>query len=168
MNETTISKSTAKAADKAAMPEGKEYGIVIGTLVGFADGTTPLVAYNGHQAMAARTLVEVDEEHIGKSVALQFERGDLRSPLVTGIVKMGISKQVDDEELPKAAIGALPVQAKLDDEEIVLVAQKRITLQCGRASISLDADGNVEIRGKYILSRASGQNRIKGSSISLN
>ena len=54
------------------------------------------------------------------------------------------------------------------EEEVVLTATRKLTLQCGAASISLDLDGNIEIRGENLLSRASRQNRIKGSSISLN
>ena len=62
----------------------------------------------------------------------------------------------------------LPLAVSLDDQHLVLTAQHRITLQCGRASVTLDSKGNIELRGTYILSRSSGPNRIKGGSVSLN
>ncbi|MET3138560.1 hypothetical protein AAKU61_002930 [Undibacterium sp. GrIS 1.2] len=168
---TTSKKPTASGKVSAQKVE-KEYGLVIGMLEGFADDSTPLVAFNNQPAIQARTLIDIGEEHIGKSVALQFERGELHSPLVMGIVKTGGADSGADlnsnQELPSVIIGGVPMQAKLDDDDIVLIAQRRITLQCGSASISLDAQGNIELRGKYIVSRASGQNRLKGSSVSLN
>lgn len=170
---SNVTSNKPKASGKTgAQKVQKEYGLVIGMLEGFADDSTPLVAFNHQPAIPARTLIDIGEEHIGKSVALQFERGDLQSPLVMGIVRTGGADFAADlnsaQELPSIVIGGVPMQAKLDDNDIVLIAQKRITLQCGSASICLDAEGNIELRGKYIVSRASGQNRLKGSSVSLN
>lgn len=167
MSETTVRTASA-SAKTSARKTTKEYGIVIGILAGFAADGTPLVAYEGKPAIAARTLVDIDEEHIGRSIALQFERGDQNCPLIMGLVKMpSVTRDSNDEAYPVSA-HAVPMLAKVDDDEILLVAHRKITLQCGSASISLDANGNIEIRGKHVLSRASGQNRIKGSSVSLN
>jgi hypothetical protein len=41
-------------------------------------------------------------------------------------------------------------------------------LRCGEASISLSRDGKVVIRGRHIVSHASGVNRIRGGSVELN
>lgn len=159
----TVSRSSSKA---------KEYGIVIGTLIGLSENRLPLVAYHGKTPVPAQTLVNVGDADFGKSVVLQFESGDIKRPVLLGVLQDNRSTEpIGDEDDAPAATLALtdaPIKAKIDDAEIVLTAQRRITLQCGSASITLDADGNVEIRGKYILSRSSGQNRIKGSSVSLN
>jgi hypothetical protein len=69
-------------------------------------------------------------------------------------------------ELPNA--GTMPMQAIADGKIIELVALEQLTMRCGKSSITLDKNGHVEIRGIQILTRATGQNRIKGSSISLN
>lgn len=143
-----------------------QFGIVTGTLTGFADDATPMVAIDGQPALAARTVVNVQTHHIGETVAVQFERGIPTLPVVMGIVKTATPS--GGSEAIALLTTAQPLSAILDEDDLVLTAKRRITLQCGRASITLDDKGNVEIRGTYVLSRSSGQNRIKGSSVSLN
>jgi hypothetical protein len=53
-------------------------------------------------------------------------------------------------------------------EELVVTAAKQLTLRCGEASITLTAAGKIIIRGKYIVSRSSGVQRIKGGSVQIN
>jgi hypothetical protein len=164
---TVTAERKAPAKPKASAPtETKEYGIVIGTLAGLTDSGMPLVTYDGKHAIAAQTLAYVREQDIGKRVALQFERGDVNRPIVTGVLKDPADMETATAELPNVA--ATPMQAILDGKVIALTALEQLTLQCGKASITLDSNGHVEIRGIQILSRATGQNRIKGSSVSLN
>lgn len=53
-------------------------------------------------------------------------------------------------------------------EEIILTAQKKITLQCGQSSITLHPNGKIVLRGQYILSAAEGTNRMVGGQIEIN
>lgn len=53
-------------------------------------------------------------------------------------------------------------------EELVVTAAKQLTLRCGESSITLTAAGKIIIRGKYIVSRSSGVQRIKGGSVQIN
>jgi uncharacterized protein (DUF2345 family) len=55
-----------------------------------------------------------------------------------------------------------------EGDELVISSNKQITLRCGKASITLKADGQIEIRGTDLTSRAAGQNLVRGASISLN
>jgi hypothetical protein len=162
---TTRKSSVRTLSAKAAKP-ATQFGIVTGTLTGFVDDATPLVAIDGQPALAARTVVNVESHHIGETVAVQFERGDSSLPVVMGIVKTATT--LGTSETVALLTTAQPLSATLDEDNLVLTAKRRITLQCGRASITLDDKGNVEIRGTYVLSRSSGQKRIKGSSVSLN
>lgn len=50
----------------------------------------------------------------------------------------------------------------------VINARDAPTLRCGKASITLSADGRVTIRGTDILTRAEGANRVQGASVQLN
>ncbi|NHZ90403.1 hypothetical protein F2P45_15450 [Massilia sp. CCM 8733] len=169
MNVANPPTASAGAKENLGSPD-KEYGVVIATLAGVGDGGTPLIAIGDGPALSASTLVDLDEQHIGMRVAVQFDGGNRRLPLVMGLLR----GQAAPAPLWPASAQPVPViehgaiTASIDDEEIVLTAKRRITLRCGAASITLDADGNVEIRGKHVLSRAAGQNRIKGSSVSLN
>lgn len=63
---------------------------------------------------------------------------------------------------------ASTLEVEIDGETLTLSAYKRIVLRCGKASIVLNEDGTIEIRGTELLSRASGQNAIRGASVSLN
>jgi hypothetical protein len=49
-----------------------------------------------------------------------------------------------------------------------LTASRQLTITCGESSITLTAAGKIIIRGKYIVSRSSGVQRIKGGSVQIN
>ncbi len=51
---------------------------------------------------------------------------------------------------------------------MTIEAAGRITIDSGRASLSLDAGGDVELRGRDILSRAYETNRVNGGRVKIN
>ena len=102
----------------------------------------------------------MQSEDIGREVALLFEGGDLRLPLIIGKIQHTEEEQVVHENEPATA--------EMDGESIVLSARQNITLKCGKASITLTKSGKVILRGAYLLSRSSGVNRIKGGSVQIN
>lgn len=55
-----------------------------------------------------------------------------------------------------------------DGERMVIEARREVVLRCGKASLTLTADGRVTIRGTELLSRARGANRVQGASVQLN
>ena|ERR1700754_3290589 len=112
------------------------------------------------ELVVARSTVPLRREALGFPVVIVFEHGDPRLPIVLGVI--GLSAATP----PRAA---QPVVAQVDDaERLVLRAEREIVLECGDASITLTRAGKVLIRGHYILSRASGYNRIKGAAIDIN
>lgn len=60
------------------------------------------------------------------------------------------------------------LEVMVDDKRIEIEGQDEVVLRCGKASITLRRNGRVVIRGTYVESRASGTNRIKGSSVLIN
>lgn len=56
----------------------------------------------------------------------------------------------------------------VDGQRILLEGNEEIVLKCGDASITLTKAGKIIIRGKYLLSRSSGVNRILGGSVQVN
>lgn len=56
----------------------------------------------------------------------------------------------------------------MTQDELVFSAERKITLQCGKASITLHPNGKIVLRGEYILSDAKGVNRIAGGRVELN
>ncbi len=54
------------------------------------------------------------------------------------------------------------------EDEILIEAERKLTLRCGKSSITLYPNGKIALRGEYILSDAEGVNRIAGGRIELN
>jgi hypothetical protein len=131
-------------------------GVVIGVLMGF-EGGAPLVVFAGNPseaAVPARTLAALDYGAIGAEVALLFEAGDPARPLIVGrIVEPGRG----------------PAREVLrDGERVRVTAEERIELRVGKASLIMEKDGRITIRGSYLTSHASAANRIRGGSVNLN
>lgn len=60
------------------------------------------------------------------------------------------------------------LQADIDGQRVQLTAQKEIVLSCGKASITLRANGRVVIKGTQVESHSEGTNRIKGGQVRIN
>jgi hypothetical protein len=141
-------------------------GVVIGKLVDVTRRGEALVDFPGNPGAGPRsalTLARLEPAHLGREVALSFEGADPTRPVVLGVVQhpelFGTRPEVD-------ANGRL--SASVDDERIVIDATREIILRCGHSSITLTRDGKVRIRGRDLLTRSSGGNRIKGASVQIN
>ena len=60
------------------------------------------------------------------------------------------------------------VPLEISAEDLLIRAGRALELRCGDSSVALDDRGEVRIRGKEILSRASGVHRIKGGAVRIN
>jgi hypothetical protein len=140
-------------------------GVVIGVLVGINNGI-PQVVYPANPqetAIQAKATTVLNTEDIGKEVALLFEAGDPAQPMIIGRIQQPAKpKQAQQDD--KATF----LDADIDGEHITLTGKHSITLKCGSASITLTKAGKILIRGKYLLSRSSGANCIKGGSVQIN
>ena len=56
----------------------------------------------------------------------------------------------------------------MQGQQVELGGQESVTLRCGKASITLTADGQILLRGAYINSHSSGTQRIKGAAVRIN
>lgn len=132
-------------------------GVVIGLLLGFEAGA-PMVVFPGNprdHAIPARSLAHLGADHVGAEVALLFEDGRRDRPLIIGRI-------LEPARTPDAAV------VIRDGEQVTLTARERIELRVGKASIVLEKDGHVTIRGTHLVSHASASNRIRGGSVNLN
>jgi hypothetical protein len=75
---------------------------------------------------------------------------------------------MDDQPLILGLIQPPLPEVEADGEKLVLEARREVTLRCGKASITMTADGRVTIRGTQVLSRSDGPNRVQGASVQLN
>lgn len=134
-------------------------GLVICQLVALDGGGEPLIRIPfefSHRIAPARTAVPLDSIEPGSDVVVMFDRGDPDRPIILGRL------------LATAHSGSEVQPGTAQDDCLGLTAEREITLRCGKASITLTRSGKIILRGTYILSRASGPNKIKGGSIELN
>lgn len=73
-----------------------------------------------------------------------------------------------DPRVRETAQAPRPSDSDRLPEELLICAKKQLTIRCGEASITLTAAGKIILRGKYIVSRSSGLQRIKGGSVQIN
>ena len=134
-------------------------------LTGFDLSDRPLVAgiaNHPEELVLSRTTVSLQREHIGATVVVLFEQGDSRRPIIMGLIR---------NEVPATGVEDTPsklVSVHADDDRIDLSAEREIVLRCGDASITLTRAGKVLIKGKYVLSRSTGYNKIKGAAVDIN
>jgi hypothetical protein len=137
-------------------------GVVTGTLIGFRDeGQTPLVLYPGQPgsaANAAATVIDLHGAHVGRQVALMFESGDPRRPMIMGLLRNPLAWPLAEQL----------VDIEADGDRLVVSAREQLVLRCGKASITLTKAGKVLIQGVYVSNRSSGVIRIRGGSVQIN
>jgi hypothetical protein len=130
--------------------------VTCGTIVGLDPKGYFLVDFAGNETgpVVARSVVKVEPEAIGREAVLTFENKDYQKPIILGILR-----EPDSE--PK-------VQIQADGETLHISAQRELSLQCGKASLTLTKAGKIILRGTYIMSRSSGVNAIRGGSVQIN
>jgi hypothetical protein len=138
---------------------------LVATLVEFDLENRPVVVSSNLVAgerLLARTTVPLERRHLGSSIVVLCENADPRLPIVVGVLQ--------PQALPPAPAlaGDRKVVVQADDDRYVVEAERQIVLRCGESSITLTRAGKVIIKGKYILSRSSGYNKIKGAAVDIN
>lgn len=108
------------------------------------------------EILTARSAIALRSAQIGQAVVLLFENGDARLPLIMGVLGAAAEECMD----------APAVHA--DGMRQVIEAERELVLKCGEASITLTRAGRVIIKGRYVLSRSSGVNKIKGATVDIN
>jgi hypothetical protein len=139
-------------------------GVITGVLIGFADAAcAPLVIYQGQPgkaALRAASTIDLQGQHIGQQVALMFEHGDPRRPLVIGLLRGSGARPLPGP--PEH------VEVDSDGERLIVSARQQLVLKCGKASITLTKSGKVLIRGTYVSNRSSGVVSIAGGAVKIN
>jgi hypothetical protein len=132
-----------------------------GIVVGWEPDSGVLVELSStREIVLAESLVaftEAELDHAAaerRAVLLTFEEGDRQKPVIIGLV---------------APVPARPAPKPGASDEVVLIrGRDSIQLRCGAASITLRKDGKIVLRGSYVISRATKENRIAGGSVHFN
>jgi hypothetical protein len=154
--------------------------IILGTIVGFDSQMQPQVDYSANpynQPQSAVSTVSVTRQHLHRQAALLFANGDPRHPVIIGLIHNPLDEMLETFEVRSVA-GAETVAEQtasptandvtIDGKRIVIEGREEIVFKCGDASITLTKAGKILIRGKYLMNRSSGVNRIMGGSVQVN
>jgi hypothetical protein len=167
--QTLVQSSPSAFSDARAAEDDSYKGAVIGALVGWDASGNPLVDFHDNPAPApvsSRATVALRDSDINREVVLLFVGDDRRSPIVMGVIQPPGDTENGSALTRSETERAVRVEA--DGQRLVLTADKEIVLNCGASSIVLTRAGKILIRGSYLVSRASGTNRIKGGSVQIN
>ncbi len=171
--------------------------IILGVIDGINSEGSPVVKFStGGELVSyvAQTTTSITAHHQGRQVALLFANGDMQKPIVVGLIFSPLEQLLDnyseqqvdscdssgaasvsgdqvvfDSPLPRSEKGVDVKDAvQVDGKRVVIEGQDEVVLRCGEASITLTKAGKIMIRGKYLLNRSSGVNRILGGSVQVN
>jgi hypothetical protein len=162
--------------------------IILGTIISIDALGQPMVDYPLNPdtgALKAITTLALTSQHISRQVALLFNQGNLSQPIVMGFIHSPLQSILDNfEQTPDVLTqdrstisedhnvelsGHLDTDnVCVDGNKIIFEAQDEMVFKCGKSSITLTKEGKVMIRGKYLLNRSSGVNRIMGGSVQVN
>jgi len=148
--------SAQSSTPHAPFPGLESPPLVLATLVAVDEQGLSL-SYPGAPTEPQPVLATIPlaENDVGCVLALAFIDGARERPIVIGRVR-------DPFEDPDAPL------VVADGERVRVEARQELVLCCGKASITLRANGRVVVRGTYVESRAQGVNRIRGGTVAIN
>ena len=144
-------------------------GFVIGALEEVDEQGRLSVSWNAGEGMIDKRFIKharsmetpVSSADAGRKVILGFENGNPEHPILFGFLENADARK-PVELVPE------PDTATEIPESLHLKSEQELILECGKAKISLRADGRIVILGGYVVSRSTGVNKIKGGSVQIN
>lgn len=147
--------------------------LVLGTVIGIDENGHPQVSFNIDEALfsavEADSTVPILPGHVGRQVAIMFLKRDIAQPVIIGMVHTPLFTVLEagSDALSEDAPLAIEVDGE-PRENVSIEGKEEVVLRCGDASITLTKEGKILLRGKYLVSRSSGVNRILGGSVQVN
>lgn len=182
MDNTPLSAAELSSTD-TVLPQGE---VIIGELVQISALGEPMVNFtlnrSGHPLISISTIA-VTRKQLGRKVVLMFQEGELSKPIIIGFVHSPLHEMIENFELTTTqneseqtdegvdhspALDLAKTTTVVDGKKVQIEAHEEIVLKCGEASITLTKAGKIMIRGKYLLNRSTGVNRILGGSVQVN
>ncbi len=147
--------------------------IVIGTVTKIAPNGQPVVEYvvdGVVRNLQAITTQALTNSHISRQVAMMFVNASIEQPIIMGLIRNSLDTAIETFELGAEVDGSSDEGGELnvDGKKVVIEGKEEVVLKCGSSSITLTKSGKILLRGKYLVSRSSGVNRILGGSVQVN
>lgn len=145
--------------------------LVLGSLVGFDDNGKPLVSYSVNQLSSKSKVAEATlsllPAQVGRQVAIMFMQQNENKPVIIGLIHNPLLTVLETEQAEARDNLSIEVDGEPQDR-VSVEGKEEVVLRCGDASITLTKEGKILLRGKYLVSRSSGVNRILGGSVQVN
>lgn len=151
--------------------------IILGSISALDSHGKPLVNFiqnPSDSAIVAISTTPITQQLINRQVALLFNQGDLMQPIIVGLIHSPLQDILDNvgkqSETQKVELmGDLNIDnVKVEGKKVTFEAEDEMVFKCGESSITLTKSGKIMLRGKYLLNRSSGVNRILGGSVQIN
>ena len=145
-----------RPATKGQTMPPEQSALHLGELVEVSPELKVIFSPGGYeQTVIAASLVPLDANHIGQTVVL--------SPLAggQGYVILGLLQ-------PSHPLTSNAQSVTINDRKVEIAAEEELILRCGDASIRIDQTGAITVKGKTLLSRAEGTNRVQGGAVQIN
>jgi hypothetical protein len=137
-----------------AEQRGSDKGHCVARIVGFDLDGYPCLQLESGSSQPAESLIPITGDLLNQWVVAVPLAGSERTMLVVGrLQKPGANMQPPIIE---------------ENGKLTIQAGRELQLRCGDASINLKSTGKVTIRGKYVLTRSSGVNAVKGAVVEIN
>ncbi len=150
----------ATVDDALPAPEARVEGVVIGRLDEVSDGAVVTFDWCRREwRERARITGTLGAADVGRAVALVFESGDPRRPIVVGPIDAASEPRLDRATSSAAGTSGRRVRIEADEE---------LVLACGDSSLTLTRAGKVLLKGRYVSNRSTGVMRLKGASVQIN
>lgn len=190
-NQTAENESLREPVESGIEPGG----LLLGSLQSLNLNGSPVVEFNYKNSQISAVAISttlVTHQHIGRQVALLFADNDLQKPVIMGFIHSPLNDLLESFSLPQIVevqpntdkiTEESPFESeyiaptdkassiesvRIDGKKLIIEGQEEIVFTCGESSITLTRAGKILIRGKYLLSRSSGVNRIMGGSVQVN
>lgn len=172
--------------------------LILATITGFSAAGKPRLKFQNSVQVStaamtsdnmdreAMSTVALDPSHVGRQVATMFMNQDPSQPVVIGLIQSQLDALLDafentgsdERDITESAadsveasqVDGLPAvdNVEVDGKKVTIEGRDSVVLKCGESSITLTKAGKIMIRGKYILNRSAGVNRIMGGSVQVN
>jgi len=157
----------------------RQGSLLVGKVVSINDHGNPMIAYDEitlNQPAEALTTVPLNRDAIGKDIAISFAQNNGGMAIVMGVIRrplddvLALQSEQADEVINSAQTDESTGKPEIivDGNKLEISASEEITLRCGKASITLNKNGKILIKGEHMLNRTSGSYKIKSGSIQLN
>ncbi len=175
MQKETYQENEVQYQSEDELPKLGAGELAIAVLVGFSEEGVPLVRFNfeAKKEFEAISTVSVNPGMLGCQVAVMMVVGS-QQPVIVGIIKNALDAVLENTavEEPESAAEQNSIDnlktSTVDGKRVLIEGEEEIVLKCGESSITLTKAGKILIRGKYLLNRSSGVNRIMGGSVQVN